>query len=597
MDKTRQSFKSEIKFAFSLVYKSAKMLIFWQCIISLLNAVIAPLFSIGLVKLVIMLLEDGSSLDRIAVFTAIAVALKIITFFIESLYDNKLKPLYSLDLSRHICHTLYEKALSLDLARYESAEFQDKYYKAIENAQTKVETVITNTIQFVGNLLSVVLVMAYVVYIDPLLLLLIVIPLATTLMFKVSSKIRYELEMENSELKRQMEYVNRVAYSKDYAMELRISDIFAVLKGKYDDASKKIKKNYSKYGKILVWISMVTTFMLTTLTLLASYLYLGWRYIFRGDVLLSDFAVVVSAVVSMNYKISNMLKNIYALQETRFFIENIQMFLAEEPDISTNENGARVDPNNDFTINFNNVSFRYTENGEDVLKNIDLTITKGEKIAIVGTNGSGKSTLIKLLLRLYDAASGEISINGVDIKSCSLDSYRKMFLPVFQDYKTFAGTIEDNIKMGSASCGDIYDAIKKAGLEEYVLSLKNGLRTQVTREFDDDGIVLSGGQRQKLALARGFASNANIIIFDEPSASLDPESEYRLFENIYRELEDKTVIFISHRLTSTVMADRVIMLDDGYIRECGTHSELLRRDGAYSKMYHIQAEAYGGNGV
>lgn len=233
------------------------------------------------------------------------------------------------------------------------------------------------------------------------------------------------------------------------------------------------------------------------------------------------------------------------------------------------------------------------------------------KIAIVGYNGAGKSTLIKLLLHLYDVKSGAIKVNGRDIREYNKDSYRELFASVFQDYKIFAAEIQDNVQMGAplraqesmagtgynATCMEAEEnalrrALAESGFAERLNTLPRGIHTPLTRELDEEGINLSGGEAQKIAIARTFYKYCPVIILDEPSSALDPISEYNLNETMLKAAEHKAVIFISHRLSSTVMADRIYMLEKGRIIECGSHNTLMEQNGKYAEMFRLQTEKY-----
>ncbi len=589
---------NQMRFVYSLVWQASPEMIIWQSVLSLLQVFESFLFGVLFIRIIVGFLEKQYDIIYVIAVALTALLFKIVIAILNSIYSCKNKVIYSLRLSRHINMLLYQKALSLDLEQYENKAFFDKYYRAVSQADSTMENVLMNGTQLICNTLAAMMMVAYVAYIDSMLLLLVVIPLITTAVIKYRNKIQYDLTMENLALSREMDYTNRVAYLKDYALELRLTDIFLCLKEKYLIASKTIQENDKKYGKKLTILRFISEYILTTLNILFSYLYIGWQFVYRQNILLGDFTVLVSAVSSMNYRVSSLLKNIYAMQESILYIQNMEEYLNEMPRIEKNENGVLADPEGRFSIQFEQVSFHYGDNDSMTLRDINIRMDKGEKIAIVGLNGSGKSTFIKLLLRLYDVNVGSIRINDTDIKSVNLDSYRNMFVPVFQDYKLFAVPLADNIAMGTPTdMAQIDKALMNVGLADYVKSLKKGIYSDITKEISDDGVILSGGQAQKLALSRCFASKGEVLIFDEPSASLDPKSEFLLFENIYKALDGKTVIFVSHRLTSTIRADKIIMFDKGRIVECGTHGELMKRKGQYFKMFNIQAQSYGEGGA
>mgnify|MGYP002508811351 CR=1 FL=1 len=223
-----------------------------------------------------------------------------------------------------------------------------------------------------------------------------------------------------------------------------------------------------------------------------------------------------------------------------------------------------------------------------------------KNIALLGNDGSGKTTLVKLLLRLYDPTSGEISLNGQNIKDFKAQDYREMYSTVFQDFKVFSLNIKENVLLRITEDGDdelVTSALKESGVYDKVSTIENGLDAILTREFDDKGVNLSIGEQQKLSLARVFATDTPFVILDEPSSALDPIAEYEMFENMMRATKGRSVIFISHRLSSAVLADRVLLMENGEIAECGTHAELIKKNGKYADMFHRQAENYLGSEV
>ena len=230
-----------------------------------------------------------------------------------------------------------------------------------------------------------------------------------------------------------------------------------------------------------------------------------------------------------------------------------------------------------------------------VLKNINLELKGNEKIALVGHNGAGKSTLIKLLLRLYDPTEGKITLDGVDIKDIKMKGYRDMFSVVFQDFKLIALPVSENVLMRPPKQGDeekIEQALKLSGAYDRIMELKDGVNTVLTKEFSEDGAVLSVGEGQKIAIAHAFIKDAPYIILDEPTSALDPVAESEMYKNMMKVGENKGMVFISHRLSSAVGADRIYMLENGEVIECGTHKELMALDGKYADMFKKQAQNY-----
>lgn len=241
-------------------------------------------------------------------------------------------------------------------------------------------------------------------------------------------------------------------------------------------------------------------------------------------------------------------------------------------------------------IELKNVSFTYPGNSEPTLKNINITLNPYEKIALVGYNGAGKTTLTNLLLRLYDTTEGEILIGGRKITDETISSHRNRFAAVFQDFQLFASTLSENVALDTAHNEErVKRALLSGGFNK---KLPNGMNTELLREFDDSGVMLSGGEAQKVAVSRAFYKDCPYVIMDEPSANLDPIAEYNLNKAMMEAARDKTVIFISHRLSTTRNADKIYVMENGEIVESGTHDELMEKNCKYAYMFNLQAEKY-----
>lgn len=272
-------------------------------------------------------------------------------------------------------------------------------------------------------------------------------------------------------------------------------------------------------------------------------------------------------------------------------VENLRNFLAYEEKIP--ENGEGVLPESEMkSIEFSHVSFSYP-NGTPVLKDVSFRIEPGKSLVLVGHNGAGKSTVIKLLLRLYDPTEGVIRLNGRDIREYQLAAYRNLFACAFQDGTILPGTVRYNVLMGrEGSDTEVVEALRKAGAYEKIQSLPFGIDTPLTKEFDENGALLSGGEYQKVLVARAFAKRAVVSVFDEPSSALDPIAEHELLSGILQETDGRTRVLISHRLSCVKNADYVLLFENGRIAEEGTHRKLMDEKGKYAELYRVQERNY-----
>ncbi len=284
-----------------------------------------------------------------------------------------------------------------------------------------------------------------------------------------------------------------------------------------------------------------------------------------GSMSLAELTVMTSLMVAATWILIGLFENIMETIKNGMFISNLRSFLEYEEKIPENQDGIMPDENFG-SLEFEHVSFSYQN--EETIKDLSFVIRQGENIALVGHNGAGKTTIIKLLLRLYDPTEGVIRLNGIDIREYNLRAYRNLFAAAFQDYRIFGMTVKDNVLMGRHLENEderVIDALKKAGVYDKISSLPEGIYTMMTKEFDENGAVLSGGEGQKVAVARAFIKPSPIRIFDEPSSALDPIAEYELFNSIMEDGVNHTMIFISHRLSSVKNADKVFMLETGRI--------------------------------
>lgn len=379
---------------------------------------------------------------------------------------------------------------------------------------------------------------------------------------------------------------------------MRLTDIFEVMTRTYDRAMEGhigVTKRYWKRlaGFTVLRDSFVYPIFFEGIWLLGAYMAMVSR-----TMTVSDFVVVANSAVSSTGMLINLTGSLVSIFSNALYADNLHAFLDYHEKIPEDQPGLPA-PAEVETLELHGVSFQYRPDAEEVLHRITLTLRAGEVVSLVGHNGSGKSTLVKLIMRLYDPTEGTILLNGVDIRRYNLREYRALIGSTFQDFQIFSMSVADNVLMGNEVEGDPRQAARRAleesGVYSAIEALPHGMDTTLTREFDDQGAMLSGGEEQKVAIARAFAKKSRILILDEPSSALDPVAEYHMYRNflhLCRKGEKKISLFISHRLSSAAVADRVFLLQEGRIAEEGTHTELMKKKGAYADLFRKQAENY-----
>ena len=413
------------------------------------------------------------------------------------------------------------------------------------------------------------------------------------------NKINYQNRVDINPHMRKRDYISRVFYLKDYAKELRLHpNTGTKLEQEFEEANDNIINEHKKVSKKRVGLMFSRNYAVGDFIIDALYItYLVYKAAILHSLNYSDAVILFNRTGSLR-RCMRMFAQIGPLaQENSLFTDKIKTFLKNEPKL-TKTDGISI-PTTDGDLELKNVTFKYTEDGKTILNNINLKVKKGEHIAIVGYNGAGKTTLIKLLMRLYDPTSGTISYKNHNINEYNSADYRRLIGVVFQDFQMFGATLAENVVMDHLQEDELEEKMHKiksslinSGFEEKLNKLEDGLFTQVTTEFDKKGVDFSGGESQKVAISRAFYKDAQILIMDEPSSALDPIAEYELNKAMETAAKGKTVFYISHRLSTTRDADRIIMLEKGQIIEEGTHTQLLAQNGKYAQMWHTQAGNY-----
>ncbi|MBQ8287278.1 MAG: ABC transporter ATP-binding protein [Clostridia bacterium] len=533
----------------------------------------------------------GEPMEKLAaIIIALLVGQVVFDVFITIL-RKVVYPRYQQKIVAAIEQSLFEKASKVELECYENPKFYDKYVRAMDNSYSRCMDVVYTVDSLIWRVTSISTNALILVSIDPWLALVALIPLLLGFVRKYRNRLQKTRDDERRPIDRRQAYVQRSFYLGEYAKEMRLTAMPKLMIGYYKEALKDHIALQKKYGFKMAFLKTVGDTGPNLVVFLAG-IYAAYCTLISHTMLAGDFLVVFNTVGQVAWVLASLVTTLEEFRSHALYIEDYRYFLDYEPKIKKNANGI---PASAGTLSVENVTFRYAGADRDALQNINMTVRQGEKIALVGHNGSGKSTLVKLLLHLYEPTEGAVKLDGISLADYDQDSLKEQFAVVFQDFKLLSLSVAENILLRPLKEGDeerVTEALQKSGGWEKVSTLKNGIHTTLTREFDDEGAVLSGGEGQKVLLARAFACDSPIIILDEPSSALDPIAEYQMFRNMLEACEGRTLIFISHRLASAVLADHVYLLENGRIVEDGSHRALMEQNGRYAELFRKQAENY-----
>lgn len=590
-EKNEHSLFSNMLFFVGLMFKASPLLVIGELCWGILMNVPSRLISVIGVKYIIDVMTSGERVYRIfwavGIIAAVIVFSRVISWLFREFFWNVEKEKCYFALNKE----LYEKAKSLDLESYDNPEFYNSFILTIESSSDNIQNLLGLIRNYFGNVVALISVASVLAAIDPLCLLIILVSIAVFMpLSKVIGNLQTQRQIENTRYHRRSDYFQRIFYLQDYAKEVRMNNIHPLLIDRYNDAADDVIKNQDKYwSKISLLYCIQEIGVQVVGIMLLMPLYLGYLVLVKQSITAGDFVATFNGAYSIAVSINFLtVWAVARFEERAKIIEKYRGFLNAEPKIIDGENHASVTEPKEIKIE--NMSFTYPGSDKPTLSDINLTIKPYEKIALVGFNGAGKTTLTNLLLRLYDVSEGSIKIDGEDIRTVKTSEHRNRFAAVFQDFQIFSCNVGENVALDSTyNSDDVKSALNHSGFDK---KLKGGTQTELLREFDDEGVMLSGGEAQKIAVARAFYKKCPYVILDEPSANLDPIAEYNLNRAMLEAAEDKTVIFISHRLSTTVNADKIYVMEQGRIIESGSHKELMSKNGTYAEMFNLQAEKY-----
>lgn len=528
----------------------------------------------------------------IVLYFVISAVLEYLNSYIEGTYAPRL-----MHIAFKFGTLIKEKCMNMDFKYTEDSKILNDRQIADETAfytvivLRKVFTLIGAGIAFLGYITIIVTLNIWI------LLYLVFNVAAIYYLTMRAKKYEYSKKDDISELTRKGKYIYDIMYNFAYGKDIRVFNLSQWIANKFQGVKteeikvqKDIKYKYFKVGIVEIFLLLIREGMV--------YIYLIYRVLY-GDLSIGNFVMYASVIAGFAAWMQNILDNIAFINTRSLYINDYRDFLDRDLEME-NSNYVDIPKDNNYEIEFKNVSFKYPNSERNIFNNLSFKINKGQTLAIVGINGAGKTTFIKLLTRLYEPTEGEILLNGVNISKFDRDKYYELFSVVFQEIKIFAFSIAENIALKDKNNIDrekVINSIHKSGMEEKINSLENGIDTSLLKILDSTGIEFSGGESQKVALARALYKDGPIVILDEPTAALDPIAEYKMYKSFNSMIGNKTALYISHRLASTRFCDVIAFFEDGEIQEYGTHEELLMKNGKYAEMFNLQASYYKEDGV
>lgn len=585
-----------------IIFRIDPMRVIGEFILSMVNVATWAFYSVVFMKYLFGGIEINRSFEDICIFIGISMAAIMVLLIFVSWFERRYILISDQRIYRHLNMMMFDKATSVDIACYETPEFYDSYTKASTEVFSRAVSVLRNMSILIATTFSSAFVIYTIFTISVFAGCISFLPVIGNFFFgKIQNKIAYDSDMEKVPFVRRQEYVNRTVYLQKFSKEIRLTSIFNVMCKTFNTAFDGIYKVIDKYWLKRAVVGNTKNILCFPLVFEGMWLFAAYSAMVSKTILIGDFIILQSAIVSTTWMLIRLTDSVVASYQNGLYINNLKTFLNYKEKISETQTGVPIPPQV-RVLELKNVSFKYEGSDSYVLEDINICIKAGEKISLVGHNGAGKTTLVKLIMRLYDPTSGDILLNGINIKEYGVQAYRELIGTTFQDFQILSMTVAENVMMSRIENDDqrkrAEDALKESGVFEKISTFPNGIDTILTKEFDDDGEVLSGGQAQKIAVARAFAKDCPLVILDEPSSALDPIAEYEMYETIMKLCDNakgaqkKLSIIISHRLSSATLADHIYMMESGKVLEEGTHKQLMEQGGNYADMFIKQAQNY-----
>ena len=585
--------------ALRLVWQSSPSLTIARLVLVVFQGLL-PLATIYLAKLIIDTVttnlrtnDPQQVFSQVLPLIILAGVAAIFDSFCQSL-NELVNTAHSQKVTDYMQGIIHAKSVEADLEYYENAKYHDALQRAQQEAPYRPPQILNRLAQLGQNCISLVAMLGLLISLHWGIIGVLLIATIPAVFVKVEySRTIYTWQRRRTQLQRQSMYLGWMLTNEQFAKETRLFDLGHWFSDEYDKIRKKLYREKLKIS-IKRSISFFLAQAFAGIMIFAVFAFIIYQTI-QGILLLGDLVLYYQALQRGQTNLKATLSSVSGLYEDNLFLANLYEFLDLKPKVVDPVQPKIIPQPIERGIVFNNVSFQYADSARQALKNINLTIKPNETIALVGENGSGKTTLIKLLCRLYDPTSGNIAIDGMDLQSFKIADLRRQISVIFQDYAKYHFSAKENIRLGNveldAKDNNIFTAAMRSGAHDVITKLPHGYDTILGKLFDT-GEELSIGQWQKVALARAFIRDSQVIVLDEPTSAMDPKAEYEIFKKFRELIEDRAAVLITHRLSTVKMADRIYVMDNGQIVESGTHDELIELQQSYARLFETQAQNY-----
>ena len=595
-------FLSRLCYIFRMVWKTGPWILISMLLVCVFTGVIPPIISVVTGEILNNLdIVKGSK----ASIVGSVVFSSIIVLFVFKICEDIISRIKSFvtriageKVVRYVRLEIMNKAKTIDVAAFDLPSFYEKLENANREAGHRPIQVLSETFDMISTIIKLISYLAIILVVPDMwwmALIMIAISIPSTIINFTYRRKTVNYMWRRSKERRQMSYYTDLMVNKDMVKEIRMFNLSDTFIKRYSDTfevyykglRKLIVSEYAWHIGLAILNAGVTCLFYVLIAI----------KVIDGEFAIGDFTVYTGALTAVSAAVGALITHSAHIYEGTLFIDNLISFVKEKQTVVPSvDEPVKVSHGQPHTIEFENVSFAYPGGKRMVLKNINLKFRPGETVVLVGLNGAGKTTFIKLLTRLYDPTEGRILLDGRDIKEYDTAELYKTFGIIFQDFGKYAATITENIEFGNINkdhdIEKVREAAYQANAQAFIDKLSDGYDTPLMRYFESNGTELSIGQWQKLAIARAFYSDADILILDEPTASLDPMAEQEIFNQFDALRKEKTTIFVSHRLSSATVASKIVVLEYGELIEEGTHKELMAKGGKYYELFSTQASRY-----